>query len=876
MNRFISAIFLITLFSMQMSPVHALDVREIDSVLVTWPGAATPSTNIAEIQRNVENDVSRNWMRFTSSIGAMKDLSIKFEFGKSVESISISGPMPCEGAKSAEFMNQIRAETYRRLGLEDWTKRYLVILVPNAGCIWQGKALLGNPQSSGGVLTLHDTSSAFVITHELGHTLGLGHTNFLRCISGVKDGPWGSDCKAVEYGGTIDVMGNVSTNSPLSTYHQWRLGLIQGDQVMQSWTTEKIELSSSDSDGRTRAIFLRDGDSTYWIEYRGGNSALYGYQPGLVIFRTDPPPLTALISPNPEDSQGNGFGSGIGTDLWMLNLDSYRYTNGRASGSMTLPSFATATLHSGNISISATSNKDENSAIVSIVRAKDTASPPTPRLIPSSAWRSSESEIIFPGFEDKETSVAAFEIRTNGVVTTLFGSDSPNWAPTYIAPLKAPKTILVRDLPEGSYSLSIRSVDYAGNKSEWSTPEEVFIDRGFPIVKNEFNPISASRDKVVLQWSGATDNGTGLCETSFSNSYGFVFYQDNSRQRPEFAIKVKESFSGTANVIDCSGNAISTSINLQADYRPAEESKRTGLWREVQVAGASALHCQSRCSASFSAVGNISVLAGRGRGEIYVSNKKVGRFESTTEGASRTIYSNNFGKSRKVLRITGTDITLIGIVNYEVTLGPLIRKQFPTRIKDSSLEDINQSRLSQFGFSSLDFAPGWTILPMARGTTLQDPTLDLCEFAYSSESSRKFRRQVVATSPNSQYEFLSTEVVDYGTPTSSKLALSELKTNFSKCVEEKGGTGRNGLKVEYKFYEMPIKNLTLMPESQRVLVRATIGTGSLTRQLLGFYQFSGPYFSGLYIVKQGPSPFSDSESYEWAKVASVLAFRLST
>ena len=68
----------------------------------------------------------------------------------------------------------------------------------------------------------------------------------LRCESGSPDGPWSQTCKAVEYGGSIDVMGNVDTTSPLSTYHQWRMGLLEDSQIKQVWLSEVVNLSPSD------------------------------------------------------------------------------------------------------------------------------------------------------------------------------------------------------------------------------------------------------------------------------------------------------------------------------------------------------------------------------------------------------------------------------------------------------------------------------------------------------------------------------------------------------------------------------------------------------------------------------------------------------
>ena len=106
------------------------------------------------------------------------------------------------------------------------------------------------------------------MSHELGHTFGLGHSNFLRCDNAANDGAWSDTCKGVEYGGVIDVMGNIDTTSPLNTYHQWRMGYLDDSQVKQVWQSEVVNLAPSDFANGIRAIYMRDGKAAYWIEYR--------------------------------------------------------------------------------------------------------------------------------------------------------------------------------------------------------------------------------------------------------------------------------------------------------------------------------------------------------------------------------------------------------------------------------------------------------------------------------------------------------------------------------------------------------------------------------------------------------------------------------
>jgi hypothetical protein len=180
----------------------------------------------------------------------------------------------------------------------------------------------------------------------------------------------------------------------------------------------------------------------------------------------------------------------------------------------------------------------------------------------------------------------------------------------------------------------------------------------------------------------------------------------------------------------------------------------------------------------------------------------------------------------------------------------------------------------KFGFNADDFASGWIVLPMGRGTTLEDPTLDLCAATYKSESGRQYRRQVTASKVGAPYLFLSSEVVKYKDKSAADAALAELQSNYNACIKNKGGTERDGAFIEYTFSAFPSSDAVLVPENSRVLVRAQIGKGVTARQLLAFYQFKGEMFTGLYVVKAGETPISDAEVKRWFDAASVMAQRL--
>jgi len=445
--------------------------------------------------------------------------------------------------------------------------------------------------------------------------------------------------------------------------------------------------------------------------------------------------------------------------------------------------------------------------------------------------------------------------------------------PTYLSPFVAPKTFYLRDLPEGSYSFAMRSIDIVGNKSDWSATQKVVIDRADPVVTNDFVLTAAAANELSLQWKGATDAGSGICQVNVVDEDGLIIQSSAAKNAPVVKVATGATVAGTAQVFDCLGNGKVAGLSITGTLVAGDKSSKTGKWSTAGAAyGAGAIKCLGKCTASLTVSGKNDVLVGAGAATISVGNKTVATIADSKVAKLRIGATVDVGTSKKVVRVTGSNFVLIGLSSFTTTLGDLRDLDRAPAITDSSLTDEKQAKLAKFGFRAEDFSHEWAVLPMARGTTLEDPSLDLCNGTYLSEKERIERRQVTATKVESTFSFLSTEVVKYSSAAAASAAQKELVKVLAQCQIDKGYKDATDSLIPYEFKKLTNIPSGVVSEGNRVFVHAVIDSGDRALTLLGFYQFNGDMFTGLYVMSR--SGFSEAQVAKWLRVAATLGQRL--
>ncbi|MCC9174388.1 zinc-dependent metalloprotease family protein [Arthrobacter sp. zg-Y179] len=230
------------------------------------------------------------------------------------------------GQDYGAMMNTIRKD----LRWYDTPNEALVVFVP-AGDLRSGGygGILGGGWTSGPTSgsVLMPRPSGFtnnVVTHELGHVLGLLHANSLKCNNGRSDiwinsaGNWADGaCTSREYGDTSDLMGYAQYNMPMISSYFWDSGAFgRGDEILNAGTPGQAKtytLRPWAGSASNRAVKFRDtSGETYYLELRqpvgyDAGTAVGGNR-GVKIVKADLANSWAvnslIIAPNTRDFAG--------------------------------------------------------------------------------------------------------------------------------------------------------------------------------------------------------------------------------------------------------------------------------------------------------------------------------------------------------------------------------------------------------------------------------------------------------------------------------------------------------------------------------------------------------------------------------------------
>lgn len=170
----------------------------------------------------------------------------------------------------------------RERGYEPDAYNHVMYLIPtHPNCTWSGKANVNGPR------TWIKRFEPGTINHELGHNIGLYHSNKKDCGSVTADG---ANCSVVEYGDYLSAMSSTITTKHFNSFHKEQLGWLTG-RVATLTASGTVILSALETGDIFAPKTLKipkgvdsgNNNEWYYIEYRqaqGFDSALASEAPG--------------------------------------------------------------------------------------------------------------------------------------------------------------------------------------------------------------------------------------------------------------------------------------------------------------------------------------------------------------------------------------------------------------------------------------------------------------------------------------------------------------------------------------------------------------------------------------------------------------------
>lgn len=176
-------------------------------------------------------------------------------------------PSTCDGFAIASYAKNAAASA--GVDLSGYS-RFIFVIPANPVCGWTGQTAMGGS----GYMWVNGKLELLVVGHEFGHSMGLYHGHALECGTSTL----GSGCTTLEYGDTLNIMGN-NVAAHFDAFDKARLGWLSSEsgalKTVSASGSYFLDAYASAGIGNPKALKIPKGldpatgaQTWYYVEYR--------------------------------------------------------------------------------------------------------------------------------------------------------------------------------------------------------------------------------------------------------------------------------------------------------------------------------------------------------------------------------------------------------------------------------------------------------------------------------------------------------------------------------------------------------------------------------------------------------------------------------